>query len=452
MSLAIVTVCSLALLFFVGVRISVAPESRRIRSVLLAQVAAAAASILLLLLHWTASPLLPIPELDMLLSLSALANALAATFGLSVVHYILQGKWHRAFYGLSLLALIPGAGPFIAVLLWLILPVSISLMKGNARDESTILKMHTIFNGTLAAALLMFLLTFARRLSHEPMGLEALGTAAGPLFLHAGLAAKRDPENEFSYREIGSLVRNGILLLLPAAVLPPLLLSPKNFLIFHRFLIPASILLSCAFLLILIFHFEARNIRTFLVLLFLALVPTAMAHLYREQLEATTLQGIRLFSRTSLVLSCLFILRQYMRWGFEIAQTMVMFITAIAFASIVFIIVAIVQPVEGMTVIPGAETVGQAILVLDLVILASLPPLVVNYGCGTMKVTWAILGFGLFLESYLDFLDATAQRHEEDIAAALAYGLIALAFVTLWRYTSVLMSDIRSISHRLDAA
>lgn len=452
MNAAVAFVFSGAILSFVAWRIGRAAESARVRFLLLAQVAAASVSVILLFLHAAVAAIFTPTGRDVVLALSSLASGLAAACGLAVVRYVIEGKTLKIFYALALAAAVPRIGPFVAALLWLGIPLSIALLKTKAPSEESILKARTIVNGTLAGGLLMLLLAAARRLAGEPMALELLAVAIGPLFLSAGLFARRDPENEFSYEEVSRLVRNGILVIISAAILPPLLFSPRAFLVLHRFLVPAALALACAFLLILVFHFEARNIRTFLALLFIAFAPTALGRLYGEQIDAACLDGLRLFTRTALVLSSLFILRQYMRWGFEIAQTMVMFITAVAFASIVLIVVAVIEPVEGVTVPPGIETVRQATLVLDLVILASLPPLLVNYGRGTMKVTWAILGFGLFLETYQDFLDPVSQGHEAAVAAALAYGFIALAFVTLWLYTSVLMRDIKSISHRLDAA
>ncbi len=125
---------------------------------------------------------------------------------------------------------------------------------------------------------------------------------------------------------------------------------------------------------------------------------------------------------------------------------MVMLITAISSASIVIVILSVAQPSMGQQTISELELVRSAILLLDLVVLAALPPVLVNYGHGTMKVTWAILATGLLFETYQDFLPATVERFEANIVGLLAYALIALAFAVLWRFTAAMMQRIEEMT------
>jgi hypothetical protein len=379
------------------------------------------------------------------------AGALGAVLGASIVHYIASGTWSRAFYFLAFLGLLPAYGATCASLLWLLPPALLHRSLGLTRDNEMRVKTMTIFCGVLAGGLVTALLAPRPWLGYAPMAVETLGPIVSLLFLFAGLQAARDPENEFSYASVTILVRNSLVGILLLSTLPILLLSAAHSVILIRFLIPSFILAAAVFIVILSFHFESPGIRTFLILMLIALAPVAVEHLYGSTFESISLLGLRLLSRTALVLASLFILKQYMRWGFEIAQVMVMIITALSTASIVFLVVYLLQPGMAMERFFEKSLLQHGILFLDVVVLFSLPPLLVNYRSGTMKVTWAILSFGLFLLVYADFIPLEAERFEIGIVGTLAHGLIALAFATLWRYSVAMIREISEIASSMEA-
>lgn len=375
-----------------------------------------------------------------------LASALAASFALAIVHYLAIGVWRRRYYLLALLALLPEFGHFLSAALWIFIPLRAGSTRRGEPGSEAWLKAETIVTGTFAGGLWMLLAGLVRTLDQAPLVINPLGAVFTCLFLYAGLNTHRDPENEFSFSVTAALVKGGLAFILPACFLTPYILEYRDFHILARFLGPALILGACGFLFILTMHFDSRGIRTFLVLFLLSLLPTAFQQLYAERLGEWMTSGLRLFSRVTLVLASLFILKQYMRWGFPIVQNMVMIITAIASASIVFVILAVAQPGLDEQTLSELELVRGAILLLDLVVLASLPPVIVNYGHGTMKVTWALLTSGLLLETYQDFLPATVERFEVNITGLLSYALIALAFAVLWRFSVAMMQRIEEMA------
>lgn len=406
--------------------------------------------LLQILLHRHA--LADLPAVRLLNVAEDFAGALGAVLGASIVHYIAAGVWSRAFYALALLGLLPVYGETLAALLWLLPPALIHQSLALSRNGELRIKTMTIFCGTLAGGLTVALLAPRPWLGHAPMAIEILGPIVSLLFLFSGLQATRDPENEFSYSSVTTLVRNSLVVILLLAIPPNLLLPAGHSLILVRFLVPSFILAAVIFIVILTFHFESPGIRTFLVLMIVALAPAALEQLYGATFETISLLGLRLLSRTALVLASLFILKQYMRWGFEIAQVMVMIITALSTASIVFLVIYLLQPGLAMDRFFETSILRHGIIFLDVVILLSLPPLLVNYRSGTMKVTWAILSFGLFLFIYADFIPFEAERFESGIVETLAHGLIALAFATLWRYSVAMIREIGDVARALDAS
>lgn len=445
MDLLVILVVAATVLFFLGANLHGNRHGGQLRSVLMAQTWAVGLFIAMKLAEaWVVREGMDPDGGAVLRTLADLSGALAATFGLAVAHYLVSGGWRRHFYILVLPALLPDYGHFFAAALWLLIPLRVRAARRAARDETGRIKMETILTGCYAGGLWMLLLSPVHALGLAPMAIEPLGALLSLLFLYAGLNARHDPENEFSFPATASLVKCGLMVILPASIIAPLSLDLQNFHILQHFLIPALILMSCAFLFILTLHFDSLGIRTFLVLFLIALLPAAFSQLYMERLAPWTITGMRLFSRIALVLASLFILKEYLRWGFEIVQNMVMIITALTSASIVFVIIAFVQPHFMDQANDEYELVHSAILLLDVVVLAALPPVLVNYHYGTMKVTWAILTAGLFFEVYQDFLPATAERFEANIVGVLAYALIALAFVTLWRFSVAMMRQIQA--------
>ncbi len=379
-----------------------------------------------------------------------LALAGGATIGLSILTYIATGRWRRGYYFLSLIALLPGYGATLSALLWLGLPLLARTRVLPAPDAESRVMVHTLSLGTAAGGSIFFLMTLFRFTDAAPFSLEPLGALVSVLFLYAGLHARRDPENEFVHPEVVLLVKAGLGLVVGFSLLPALVLDAPHASVLFSFLAAASLLVSCVFLVILCMHFDSSAIRTFMILMIAALAPLVVIHLYHENLASFALTGLKLVSRIALVLACLFILKQYMTWGFEIAQAMVMVTTAIAAASIVFLVMYVLQP-EGFLGRFAEETLlDGAILVLDLVILSSLPPVLVNYRLGTMRVTWAILAFGIFFLVYADILPSTALRRESESVHLLGHGLMALSFATLWRYTNAMIRRIDSIARSLE--
>jgi hypothetical protein len=383
--------------------------------------------------------------------LAGLATGLGAVLGLSTVDYLVSGRWRRGWYLLVLPTLLPRWGHSIGSALWLAVPLALVSLSRTARDEDTRIRMQAIYCGTLGGGLLALLFECFRLRDAHPMGVEALAPVASVLFLYAGLHARRDPENEFSYPQIASLVRAALPILIAIAVLPCAFLSAHDFQILRQFLVPALGVASCVLIVLLIAHFESAGIRTFLALLLVTISVTSVSTLYNERFASMTLLGFRLFSRVALVFACLFILKQYMRWGFEIAQTMVMIITALSSASIVFLVMYVAQPSGGLERFQEEDMIAAGAIFLDVVVLLSLPPVLVNYNFGTMKVTWAILSLGILFEVYGDFLSPLSERYEREVTVLLGQGLIMLAFTVLWRYTGLLMQGVSAAMRRLES-
>lgn len=452
MDLLVILLVSATALGYVGSHLEPHRQNGPLRSALRAQAFAVGLHVLLALLLSFLTRRESLPPLAAWIQIASdLASALGAAFGLAITHYLASGTWWRRYYLLALLALLPDVGGLLSSALWILVPLrALSTRRGDPASEAR-LKSETIVTGTLAGGLWMALSGAVVLLQGVTLSLAPLGTVFSCLFLYAGLHVHRDPENEFSFPVTAVLVKAGLAVLLPACFLAPALLEYRDFQILERFLAPAFILLASAFLFVLTMHFDSRSIRTFLVLFLLSLLPSAFQQLYAERLGEWMSLGLRLVSRVTLTLATLFILKQYMRWGFPIAQNMVMVITAIASASIVFVVLSVVQPGIETVALGELELVRTAILLLDLVVLAALPPVIVNYGHGTMKVTWAILATGILLETYQDFLPAAAPRFEANTVGLLSYGLLALAFVVLWRFSAELMRRIEALSVEDDA-
>lgn len=373
-----------------------------------------------------------------------LTLAVGGTFGLSIINYVNTGRIRRGFHLLALLALLPHWGHILAVALWIFIPIMAFRTSRSIPDVETQIKIQTIFCGSMGGALLLTGLIIYRLQGIPPMNLEVVGALASLLFLYAGLHTPRDPEHEFIHGEVRLLVRSGLLAIIVLSLAPPLLLNGSAGTILHNFLMPAFLLAAVVFLVILAMHFESLGIRTFLSLIGIAFLPIIVQHLYHDRLEDFLRHGLVLLSRTALVLACLFVLKQYMRWGFEIAQTMVMVITAIASAAIVLLVIYTLQPPDFSARVADFDLLIFGVRILDMAVLLCLPPILVNYRFGTMKVTWAILSFGFFFLVYADFLPWNALRYERDIAETLSYGLFLLAFATLWRYSSAMIRQIRA--------
>lgn len=413
MTTAVIVVFSCCILAMIGTRTYQRAPKGPIRSALMAQV-------VLLLLY--------------VFGRHAATGALAATFGIVIIEYIRSGRIRRSVHFFALLALVPQWGDVIAAQMWLAIPWIAQRTKRSAiRDPESLVMSETIFIGTLAAGLFTSIVSFS--------GTEALalGPVLATLFLYAGLHALRDQENEFSFPEVSNFVRNGLFFLIPCALLPDLLFA-GNAIIFERFFISAGAAAALIFIAVLVSHFESIGIRTFLVLFGISLVPVGAIALYSERLDISTIVTFRLISLITLILSSLFMLKQYLQWGFEIVRTMLMTITAIAAATVAFIIAQLMHPA---TVDLDLADPERLILLLDLAILASLPPLLINYSAGTMKVTWAILSCGIFFTVFADLAGKYSLK-------SLGVALIALAFATLWRYTNAMISRIRTISARLE--
>jgi hypothetical protein len=452
MDLPVLAVLCAAVLAYLVRNLITRHETGRLRDQMLSQIAAIALFVPLHLVTVAAARSNADGELIARLELIAgLASGLGAVLGIAIADYLVAGRWRRGWYLLALFTLLPRWGHFVSSALWLALPLVLISLSRTTRDEDTKIRMQAIYCGTLGGGLLAFLLECFRYRAASPMGIEVLGPVASALFLYAGLRARRDPENEFSYAEIISLVRSSLPVLLAIAVLPCAILSAHNFMILRQFLVPAFGAVSCVLIVMLVAHFESAGIRTFLVLLLVTISITLLSTLYSARFETMTLLGFRLFSRVALVFACLFILKQYMRWGFEIAQTMVMIITALSSASIVFLVMYIAQPAGGLERFQEEDMIAAGVIFLDVVVLLSLPPVLVNYNFGTMKVTWAILALGIFFEVYGDFLSPLSERYEREVAALMGQGLIMLAFAVLWRYTGLLMQGVSSATRRLES-
>jgi len=198
-------------------------------------------------------------------------------------------------------------------------------------------------------------------------------------------------------------------------------------------------------------HFDSASIKTFFVLLILAIMPEIGVHLYSEQLEVFLQNSLHLISRTFLVMSCLFILKQYLRWGFEIVQSMVMLITAVSAASIVFLVIYIFEPSLPLSKLFTEEKIlHDGFLFMNFVVLFSLPPVLLNYSLGTMRVTWSILTLGVFLVVYSDFLPTEIICYEHNVSELIGTSLIMLAFMTLWRYINSMIQKIHSLAQTFD--
>jgi len=384
-------------------------------------------------------------------SIANFSFALGGAIGLSIMTYIRTGKWSRIFLFITLFSLLPTYGIIFCSLIWFAIPILIAMIASADRDPQMRIKLQTIQAGTIGGGLLFVFIAFLRFFDQTPLGMEIVGPLMSVLFIYAGLNVHNDPENEFYYPEVITLVKTGLVILFSISFLPFLLLDQHNGLILIKFLLSAFNLITCFILLLLFMHFDSASIKTFFVLLILAIMPEIGVHLYSEQLEVFLQNGLHLISRTFLVMSCLFILKQYLRWGFEIVQSMVMLITAVSAASIVFLVIYIFEPSLPLSKLFTEEKIlHNGFLFMNFVVLFSLPPVLLNYSLGTMRVTWSILTLGVFLVVYSDFLPTEIICYEHNVSELIGTSLIMLAFMTLWRYINSMIQKIHSLAQTFD--
>lgn len=387
-----------------------------------------------------------IPRGSLLHVVGNICLALAGAMGIVAAIYIYSGKHPRAMYFLGLVGVVPFIGDLLAGIVWLAIPFIFWKSVRSLRDPKVEIKMQTLFIGSLGGAVFIFITSLMSVFGTQVILLQTIGPMSVALFVYAGLHVHRDIEHEFAFAPVRRFFTRAMLLIFLIAIVPLCPFECQYIGSLVNFVVPAAIILSVVFISILVGHFSSTSIRTFLVLMIFGLLPNAAIYLFSDGIPpgSPLALGLRLVSRTAIVLASLFILKQYLRWGFQIVQSMVMFVTAISSAAIAFALIYIFEPAPGLTRIADFDLLRFAILILDGVILLALPPVLVNYRYGTMKVTWAIFTIGIFLEVLRDFPPPTL--YEKDFLSVLSYSFLALAFGTLWRYTNAMVKDVYRLS------
>ncbi|GIV01056.1 MAG: hypothetical protein KatS3mg014_2671 [Actinomycetota bacterium] len=350
---------------------------------------------------------------------------------------------------LLLAALLAEARPrFAAVVLAVAVLVLLGLVLAHQLPDPFLLRSTTrrIRRAAASIALLLGAWTGAAFLAArilpaapaDPPG-AALPLGAGLLF---ALAVRRMPvggENEIAYEEIHRLLVGGGLVFLGLAAFP-LFVPP-------RVLLPAAAAAAAVLWVAAAsagVYFAAvspaREIRLFLALFLPGIGTGAVALLggLGPMGEAGTLLG----SRILLALASLFILRQYLRWGFVAARTIVVLLVLLSAAALVSFVSFLLAPVA-LEPLPSELAVPFAAAgALEAAVLLALPAVVVHYERGTMRVTWSLLVLGIYLESVVPVARLLRPVGPPDPAsvgtALLSYAVVALALLVAMRYIHLL--------------
>lgn len=372
----------------------------------------------------------------------ALPLGLGLSFCVALASYFRTGRWRNSWYLLSVFALFPRYGLFLAGFFGFLVPLILAGAPGRSRDIDVIVRTRVIVLGTAPSLFFLLLFAFLEQKTALSLALPTLALSAFELFFLAGLHLRSDPEHEFTYSEVRVFVRRGLFLVVLFSAVPPFLPIPY-FLTLARIALSGVSLLTVFLLILLLNHFDSRSMRMFLVLLLASFLAGSVNQVFGPVFaNPTIIPTLRLFSRGTLVLASLFILRQYLRWGFPVIQVMVMFVVAVASATFVLLVLFLLQPAPFLPFPRFSSMATTAILLLDSIVFLSLPPVLFNYGLGTMKVTWALFSFGILLEGYPDFLPAITPPSLHYVVSFAGTSLVALAFGCLWKYSDVLIRGV----------